>query len=177
VILDLVSIVAIILGPSLGVCLAYYLTNRSEKRGIKVKTFCALLAYRKIRTHQNCVEALNIIEVIFSEDKNVLNSYKNYMDVINKRPQQDQTSTNKWLEELDDLYAKLLHSISNALGFVMSEIDLMRGGYSPQKWGDDEFSAYMLRKYLIELFEDKKVLPVHVVQSRSTNNKTTEENF
>lgn len=68
------DILAIILAPLIAVWVGQLIHTREEKRNDKLSIFKTLMATRNGWTMES-VKALNIIEIVFSDDKNVLISW------------------------------------------------------------------------------------------------------
>lgn len=76
-ILVIVNIIAIIAGPIIAVLITRNLQTRSSKRDDKKTIFRTLMTYRGWNwMNVECVNSLNIIEVVFYDNQNVLAKWK-----------------------------------------------------------------------------------------------------
>ena len=71
-----ITILAIILGPILAVQVQKYIENKKETRNKKMQIFKALMATRATPLYPAHVEALNMIDIEFYNDKNVVENIK-----------------------------------------------------------------------------------------------------
>ena len=69
--MEWVNLVAVIIIPILAVIIAQYLQNRSEKRKDKMQIFKVLMTSRIYGWTPESVHCLNLIDVVFSDDKEV----------------------------------------------------------------------------------------------------------
>lgn len=107
-VLDIINIIAIIVIPIFAVLIGQWLQNRSEKRKDKVRVFSHLMSYRAIGyVDQQSVNILNLIPIVFNDDKNVIEKYNIYLKSLNIKtedfPQKQKEIENnktKMLEEM-----------------------------------------------------------------------------
>ncbi len=78
-VLSIVSIVAVIIAPIVSVLIAQYLSKMAAKRKDKVEIFKTLMMSRSAWTPES-VRALNILDIVFSDDEAVRNAWRNYYD-------------------------------------------------------------------------------------------------
>ena len=109
---DIISIIAIIISPIVAVLVGQILQNREKKRADKMEVFKTLMVFRGLGWTPEKVKALNMIEVVFSNDKNVLNQWKIYYDrLCVENP--NETELLKIKNEGD----KLLEEMAKSLGY------------------------------------------------------------
>ena len=83
-VLDIINFIAIIVIPIFAVLIGQWLQNRSEKRKDKVRVFSHLMSYRVIGyVDQQSVNILNLIPIVFNDDKNVIEKYNIYLKSLN----------------------------------------------------------------------------------------------
>lgn len=156
-ILALATIAAIISGPIVALWLQRISERRRERRNRKLVIFKELMATRATRVSPRHVDALNAIEVEFSEgsagDKRVLEAWRLYLDHLGD----DDTGDNqRWTDKSNDLLTDLLYEMSQALQYDFSKITLKKNVYSPRAHGDLELDQYLLRKYVVEMMAGKR---------------------
>ncbi|WP_026652493.1 DUF6680 family protein [Butyrivibrio proteoclasticus] len=78
--IDIINIIAIIVSPVVAVVVGQILQDRRKKRSDKMEIFKTLMISRGLGWSTESVKALNIIEVVFSDDQSVLNQWKIYYD-------------------------------------------------------------------------------------------------
>ena len=109
---DFLTLAALIIIPILAVIIAQWLQNRSEKRKDKMQIFKSLMTSRIYGWTPDSVNALNIIDIVSSDDKKVRAAWKDLYDkycVTN--PDQHQ------LEKIKTAQYKLLEAMANSLGY------------------------------------------------------------
>lgn len=111
-ILDYISVIAIILAPIVSVIIGQKLQDRAKKRQDKIDIFKALMASRVYGWNSSSVYALNIIDIVFADDKAVREQWKIYYDrLCNENP----TETD--LKKIETEQYKLLETIAKSLGY------------------------------------------------------------
>src|SRR5690242_5264512 len=111
---DWITVFALIAGPVSALYIQRWLDSRREKREKKLKVFKTLMTYRAQRLNPEFVQALNMIEMEFSDkaEKPVRDAWKvlldHFIDVGLKTPEQKQADSQKDLERASELTTKLL---------------------------------------------------------------------
>lgn len=110
--LDIINIIAIIISPVVAVVVGQILQDRRKKRSDKMEIFKTLMISRGLGWSTESVKALNIIEVVFSDDQSVLDQWKTYYDrLCVENP--NETELSKIKTEGD----KLLDVMAKSLGY------------------------------------------------------------
>lgn len=110
--IDIINIIAIIVSPVVAVVVGQILQDRRKKRSDKMEIFKTLMISRGLGWSTESVKALNIIEVVFSDDQSVLNQWKIYYDrLCVENP--NETELSKIKTEGD----KLLDVMAKSLGY------------------------------------------------------------
>lgn len=110
--MEWVNLVAVIIIPILAVIIAQYLQNRSEKRKDKMQIFKVLMTSRIYGWTPESVHCLNLIDVVFSDDKEVRKAWK---DLYDKYCVENSTETE--LKKIKDAQYKLLETMAHSLGY------------------------------------------------------------
>jgi hypothetical protein len=126
------------------------------------------------------VGALNLIEIEFAKDGEVISSWKALLQhfstqhgrypeesVVDSMDQQERSQRNRIFEERlgqerARLLAKLLHAIAKRLGFRAEQLEIFEGGYTPQGWIDVDLEQRIIRRYGVDLAGGRAVLPISV---------------
>lgn len=109
---DIINLLAIIAAPIVAVVIGQRLQDRSERRKDKMQIFRALMNSRNGWTPES-VYALNIIDIVFADDKTVRAAWKDLYDkycVENPDAMQ--------LERIRQAQYKLLETIASSLGYA-----------------------------------------------------------
>lgn len=109
---DYINISAIILAPVISVIIGQKLQDRAKKRQDKMEIFKALMTSRVYGWTNASVYALNIIDVVFADDKKVRTQWKAYYDklCVGNPSEED-------FKKIETEKCKLLEAIAKSLGY------------------------------------------------------------
>ena len=110
--LTIINILAIIVIPIAAVFVGQRLQDRSQKRRDKLEIFRALMMNRGIAWTIETVRALNIIDIVFSDDSAVRTRWKKYYNQLCIQAPNDMQR--KQIQEAQD---KLLEAMARSLGY------------------------------------------------------------
>lgn len=109
---DFFTLAALIIIPIVAVVIAQWLQNRSEKCKDKMQIFKTLMTSRIYGWTIDSVNALNVIDIVFSDDNNVRAAWKDLNDKYNvSNPDQQH------LKKIENAQYKLLEAIAISLGY------------------------------------------------------------
>ncbi len=109
---DILNLIAIIVIPIVAVLIGQHLQNRAEIRKDKMHIFKVLMTSRIYGWTQESVHCLNIIDIVFSDDENVRNAWK---DLYDKYCVQNPDETQ--LKKIQNAQYKLLDIMASSLGY------------------------------------------------------------
>lgn len=113
---DVLNIVALVVVPILAVVIGQCLQNRAERRKDKMQVFKTLMTSRIYGQvdgwTREGVEAMNIIDVVFVDDKKVREAWKDLNDKFRVSNPDEQH-----LEKIRQAQFKLLEEMAKALGY------------------------------------------------------------
>ena len=141
---NILTLIAIVVIPILAVLVSQWLQNRSEKRKDKMQIFKILMTSRIYGWTPDMVNALNIIDIVFADDKNVRAAWKDLNDKYHiSNPDQQH------LKKIQDSQYKLLEEIANSLGYKNKITwETIQNPYFPQGLADQiEVKANMQQAY------------------------------
>ena len=124
---DIISIIAIVISPIAAVIIGQYLQDKAKIRADKMNIFNTLMIYRGLGWSVEVVKALNVIEVVFFDDKAVLQQWKVYYDKL--------TVGNAADAELFKIKAegdKLLEVMAKSLGYKRITWETIQKPYTPK---------------------------------------------
>lgn len=109
--INVINILAVIVAPIVAVIVGQYLQDRAEKRKDKIEIFKALMVSRYGWSF-NSVQAMNIIEIVFFDDKKVLEAWKDFYDksCIEK-------PTDTQIKKMQIAKDRLLEAMAHSLGY------------------------------------------------------------
>jgi hypothetical protein len=106
---SILTIIAILFGPIIAVCITLWWQNRKERRDAKRQLFMTLMAHRKsMPLSYEFVAALNLIDVVFAKDQRVVQLWHE-LYALYQNPQITETQNHKYIE--------LLSEMASVLGF------------------------------------------------------------
>jgi hypothetical protein len=137
---DILNLIAIIVIPIVAVLIGQHLQNRAEIRKDKMHIFKVLMTSRIYGWTQESVHCLNIIDIVFSDDKKVRNAWK---DLYDKYCVQNPDETQ--LKKIQNAQYKLLDTMANSLGYKDKVTwETIQNPYIPQgmvdKWQEQAAS-------------------------------------
>jgi hypothetical protein len=136
-----------------------------DKRNRKMWVFKTLMSNRATSLSPLYVQALNLIDVEFTEDnakeKAVRAAWAELHDLFN-----NYKTTPNASDKADDLVAALLAVMGTALGYDFDKVHLKRGAYYPEFLGNVELEQHTLRRAFLELLGGKRRIPVGVFEEK-----------
>ena len=188
--IDIVSIIALVIGPLLAVVIAHRMQSRHAKHSRRMDVFRALMSTRRNRLSFEHVSAFNLVEIEFRNDPKVIEKWRKYFENLahgNPRRESEQLLENlkeeekrkrenlyqrRISEEREKLFTELLHEMAKTLGYEIEVFEILEGGYLPQGWGHIEDQHELIRQYVLELSSGQKALPVSILsENQDINDK------
>lgn len=109
---DILNLIAIIVIPIAAVLIGQHLQNRAEIRKDKMQIFKTLMTSRIYGWTPESVNCLNIIDIVFADDKTVCEAWKDLYDkYCVQNPNEAQ------LKKIQNAQYKLLETMANSLGY------------------------------------------------------------
>lgn len=178
-----VTICAIIAGPILAVQAQKVIERIRQKSEEKRRVFMTLMATRGRPLVLDHVQALNIIDVVFSgnniKDRAVIEAWSELRDHFANYPPQPtewaareptqserasyESQTKSWASKKEDLLIQLLSKMADSLGYHFDNVLLKRGAYTPSDYGETEVSQLVIRRGLTEVFLGRRSIPVNII--------------
>lgn len=158
---SILTIVAIVIGPLLAVQATYWIDVRRERRNRRISIFRTLMATRAANISPAHVEALNSIDLEFTDKKfkPVKLAWKAYLAHLNNK----EIAPELWGTKRTELLVDLLHSMGKCLNYDFDKTGIEWGAYFPIAHGEVENDQVEIRKGLKSLLKGELVLPLHVV--------------
>jgi len=177
---DSLVILAIVIAPILAVQIQKFIENRKEVRSRKMQIFRTLMATRATPVYAQHVEALNMIDIEFFENKKVTEAWKLLLDNFANYPQnpQDpnyQAQLNSCMEKSGDLLADLLYEMARSLNYSFDKVHLKRGAYIPKGHVDYILDQEFLRRSLVGVLLGQVPIPIKIVDI--PNDKTQSQDI
>ncbi|MBR5505266.1 MAG: hypothetical protein IKV73_03050 [Clostridia bacterium] len=135
-------IISSILSGILATVITLWWQNRSEKIKVKREIFTTIMAYRFKIPHAESVKALNCVQAIFHNDKDVLKAWNNFINAADKNP--------FIAQDLTDAYIVLLEEISKVLNYNNIVWKDIKNYYYPEYLANEMNDTEKLRKAQLE---------------------------
>src|SRR3974390_1124226 len=138
---DIVTVIALILGPVLAVLITFWYQRRRQKYDAKERLFSVLMANRKANPPTfEWANALNLIDVVFADNRDVVEKWHEVYNIVI----QPQFNLGQW----GHTYIDLLSKMASTLGYRrLQQTDIDRF-YAPQAHGTQ---ASLTQEMQIEL--------------------------
>ena len=139
--LSILNIAAIVVAPIAAVWIGQILQDRQEKRKDKLELFKTLMMSRDGWTVES-VRALNILDIVYSDDEAVRTAWKNYYD---KLCVENPTETE--LRKIRDSQYELLEAMAKSLGYSEAITwKTIQKPYKPKGMIEDEENQRLFQK-------------------------------
>lgn len=157
--MNVVNLIAIIVIPFLAVIIGQKLQEKVQKRNDKIQIFKILMTSRIYGWTPKSVEALNLLEIVFADDKAVCEQWKVYYDKLCVEDPNDM-ELSKIKKEKD----KLLEIMAKSLGYKNITLSTIQSPYIPKGMTDQMAQQ---QKYQT----DQSVIMEQVKNMMKTNRK------
>lgn len=161
---ELLMIFSTALGPVMAVQITRWLDDRNEQRGRKLRIFKTLMATRAYNLSSAHVEALNTIDLEFTEknkkEKPVIDCWQAYLDHL--ASPQAKVDYSAWDIKRVELLVKLLYAMCQYFGYEFNETQIKNGTYMPQAHTNYQVELARLREGLLDVLDGKRDFPMRV---------------
>ena len=161
----LVIVTALISGL-LATIVTIWWQRKSELRKEKMKIFETLMSYRYMIFAQECVNALNSIDVVFYKDSAVRKAYSDFLQEAAKKPE--------FNPNIPDKHLKLLEEMSKSLGLKDIHWDDIKQSYYPSGLSERIMEESSLRKMQIQSVSTE-LTQEQAPQNTPSNNQFNEQ--
>lgn len=167
--MGLATIVAVLPGPVIAVCITRYLDDRRADKARKLDIFRTLMRTRGMRLHWEHVGALNLVEVEFIDHPKVVNAWKAYLDNLREEPPPIERKDlhDKTVKTREKLLTTLIDEIAKVLEIEIKQLDILEGNYMPQGWADDEWEQKLVQRGLINVLHRKTSILIQPHQEQN----------
>lgn len=125
-IFTIINTIAIILIPIIAVLIGQCLQKREKRRDDKMKIFTILMRDRFLGWTNESVYALNVLDIVFSKDKKVIDQWKIYKDRLTI-----ENPTDTDMKKIDIEKYKLHEVMAKSLNYAISW-ETIQNPYFPQ---------------------------------------------
>lgn len=160
---DYFMILAVMIAPFLAVFVQKQIETWKSKRDVKLSIFKTLMATRGATLSQQHVQALNMIDLEFSDknkkEREVIRIWKEYLDhlaSLPKDPDENKAALPNWVDKNTDYLADLLQAMGLCLGYDFDKVHIKRGIYSPEGHTQAELEQRAIRFYALQVLSGKQ---------------------
>jgi hypothetical protein len=136
-IMEIISIIAIFLGPTIAIVISAILNQSYLNKQVKTNIFYALMQNRGFPFPPQFYTALNSINVAFYNDREVIHAWQEFRNYIASNPEKDKVILNNedsnWNKEKEDHFYNLLIKMAKSLKYKFDEKDIKNTSYIPQE--------------------------------------------
>ena len=174
---DSLMIFAVLIAPFIAVHVQKKLEYLKEDNERKLRLFKTLMATRAATISSDHVQALNMIDLEFQNDKykNVTMAWKSYLDHLGSYPKDDKEAQAVWADKRVDLLAKLLSEMGASLGYTFDDVHIKKGIYAPEAHAQAEDENQLIRSGLIGLLYGDTQLKMDVTSFPISEDEVKEQ--
>ncbi|MBO6579051.1 MAG: hypothetical protein JJ871_11855 [Thalassospira sp.] len=170
--LAIATLIAVLVGPILAVVVSRFIDAEREHSNRKWMIFRSLMSARRNQLSHEFVASLNLVEVEFHKEKRVTEKLQEFIKVFDRDEPNNNAGWERFVSDRDTKLTQLLTEIAKSLGVNIEVIDIMKGGYTPRGWSNNEQLNQDTKIALLELIRGNRSLPVHVVTHTQEDNRT-----
>jgi hypothetical protein len=156
-------------GPIAAVQAQQWVSRWRERRNRKLALFRALMNTRASLLSADAVNAFNSVPLEFYGDEDVLKPWRVYFDHLETKGMDPAV----WADKRWDLYAALLHAISQHLGYDFDLIGIKKKIYAPEAHGKLQADQEAVRVAVMELLTGKRTLPMELRTDTAATQRMT----
>ena len=125
---ELVTIVAIVVGPIMAVALQLLAEARRQKREQQTQTMRMLASTRHMPSDPAYSTAINMIPIDFNRNQKVMAAWSTYIETIKFQPTEENVANHE--KKIVTKQTKLIFEIMNSLGYNLPETDIETTPYA-----------------------------------------------
>jgi hypothetical protein len=162
-----VNIIAIIVGPLFAVIITLWWQARKARRDAKERLFLTLMAHRRsFPPAFEWVNALNVIDVVFAENAQVVQLWHEYYAALVNPP------VNQNFQQREHTYLLMLSAMARALGYKRLEQTDIDKFYSPQAHADQQHLNWQCQTEWLRVLQSTNKLNVDAKPLEESDPKT-----
>lgn len=176
--INIIMIIAVLLGPILALVISWFRDEQHFKKLRQFEIFRTLMKYRNSRKElgEEYVCALNLIEIEFNKNKEVIESRKKLQECFNHMYAFSESlkAQDFYFDQAKILKAQLISEIAKVLKIKIDGISVLHGSYAPGHWNDQETMKESLDSALHNVLTGKKPIKVSTDIDNTSNNTDVE---
>jgi len=152
-VIEIVTAIALVAGPALGVAITLWHQRQTEKRAAKERFFLTLMAYRKfLSPAPDWTSALNLIDVVYADSPTIVRHWHSLYDILIQTPINMQRYTHQYLE--------LLSEMARSLGYRSLQQTDIDKFYMPSAYGNQAVTNAEIQKELLRVLKATASIPI-----------------
>lgn len=160
---DWLIILSTLVAPLFALQASQFLDRRRQHHEEEMRVFKTLMSSRASNLDPRHVEALNVIDVVFSSTRDsaqieIRRLWKQYLDHLGDKSY----PKDLWGPRRVEYMVELLHSMALHLGFDFDKTHIKNQCYYPEGYGNIESDQSVIRQSLAEILSGKRPLPTFV---------------
>jgi hypothetical protein len=159
--MELLTLIAIFIGPLAGVFLAEYLAKRKSRNERRHSIFRTLLA-SKAGPISIRMEALNVLPYEFRGEKEVIAAWRNYLAATNRASSNEQEQISIG-QAIGNAFDELLFTMVKALKIGIEQRDILQGTYNPVGVTNKQEQDEQMRRSFIKFIDGTHPIKVKIV--------------
>ncbi len=167
-------IIAMLVSPVLAVQVQKWIESQKEKQARRMNIFRTLMTTRFNPLATEFVQALNMIDVEFYDNKQITESWKLMLDNLQNYPKDDDpehsVKLTSSIEKSKDLLMDLLSVMGESLGYHFDKVHLKREGYFPVYHGQLIADQDLIRKSFVEICSGTRPISVRIIEDKAKGN-------
>ena len=129
---ELITIVAILVGPVVAVAIQLLAEARRQKKEQQTNTMRMLVSTRHMPSDAAYSTAINMIPIDFNDNQKVMAAWNTYIETIKFQPTAENVSVHE--KKIVTKQTKLIFEIMKSLGYNLPETDIETTPYAAGGW-------------------------------------------
>jgi len=152
-VIEIVTIIALVAGPAVGVAITLWHQRQTEKRAAKERLFMTLMAHRKsLSPAPDWTNSLNLIDVVYADSPKIVGQWHSLYDILIQTPLN--------MQRFNRLYIELLSAMATSLGYRSIQQTDIGKFYTPQAYGDQAITNAEIQKELLRVLKATASIPI-----------------
>jgi DNA-binding XRE family transcriptional regulator len=158
-----ILVFATISGPVAAVFVTIWRDRKHKDFDRKYAILKSLVTSRRQPLSYEYVYSLNLVQIEFIDNTNVLDNFRALVEKYANIPTKDE-SFKAWEDDTEKRKIDLIRSICRSLKIKIDGSDIFFNSYIPVAWQNSEDQQERLKVALLDLLNGRAVLPVTIVQ-------------
>lgn len=165
----LLTVVAIYFAPIVALDIQKEKEVIKDKRTRQLTIFMSLMATRASPESPEHVRALNMIDIEFYKEKEIINCWREHLDHMSTPLEKGASESDykAWLEKKTEYLVSLLYAISQFLGYDFDTVYIKKGVYLPNLYANERASQVELRSLMMMILSGQKALKIENIVEKS----------